>query len=102
LAVASKERIRVAPEVPTLIEEGVAVQVDFWYGLLAPAATPLAIVERYNKEFNDILRMPQIAEKLSMQGLTVVGGTPERLGKFIAQDIVRWQKVVTEAGIARE
>ena len=66
------------------------------------AATPLAIVERYNKEFNDILRVPQIAEKLSIQGLTVVGGTPERLGKFIAQDIVRWQKVVTEAGIARE
>ncbi len=102
LAVASKERIRVAPEVPTLIEEGVAVQVDFWYGLLAPAATPLAIVERYNKEFNDILRGAQIAEKLSIQGLTVVGGTPERLGEFIAQDIVRWQKVVTEAGIARE
>lgn len=102
LAVASKERIRVAPEVPTLIEEGVAVQVDFWYGLLAPAATPLAIVERYNKEFNDILRVAQIAEKLSIQGLTVVGGTPERLGEFIAQDIVRWQKVVTEAGIARE
>jgi tripartite-type tricarboxylate transporter receptor subunit TctC len=102
LAVASKERIHVAPEVPTLIEEGVAVQVDFWYGLLAPAATPLAIVERYNKEFNNILRVPQIAEKLSIQGLTVVGGTPERLGKFIAQDIVRWQKVVTEAGITRE
>jgi tripartite-type tricarboxylate transporter receptor subunit TctC len=102
LAVASKERLRVVPEVPTLIEEGLPVEVDFWYGFFAPAGTPPAIVQHYNKEINDIIRMPQIAEKLAKQGFTVVGGSPERLGEFIAQDIVKWQKVIREAGITSE
>ena len=63
---------------------------------------PAAIVARYNKEINEIIRTTQIAEKLSKQGLTVAGGTPDLLGDFIAQDIVKWQKVVREAGIASE
>jgi len=102
LAVASKERLRVVPEVPTLIEEGLPVEVDFWYGFFAPAGTPPAIVQHFNKEINDIIRIPQIAEKLTKQGFTVVGGTPERLGEFIAQDIDKWQKVIREAGITSE
>jgi tripartite-type tricarboxylate transporter receptor subunit TctC len=102
LAVASKERLRVVPEVPTLIEEGLPVEVDFWYGFFAPAGTPPAIVQHYNKEINDIIRMPQIAEKLAKQGFTVVGGSAERLGEFIAKDIVKWQKVIREAGITSE
>ena len=102
LAVASKERIRVAPQLPTLIEEGLPVEADFWYGLFAPAGTPRAIVERYNNEINDILRVPSIGEKLDKQGLVVVGGAPEYLGKFIAQDIVKWQNVIREAGITAE
>jgi len=102
LAVASKERVRVALEVPTLLEEGLSVEVDFWYGLFAPAGTPRAIVEHYNKEINDIIRGPRIAEKLATQGLTVVGGTPEHLGDFIARDIVKWRNVIREAGITAE
>jgi hypothetical protein len=102
LAVASKERIRVAPQLPTLIEEGLPVEADFWYGLFAPAGTSRAIVERYNNEINDIFRVPRIGEKLDKQGLTVVGGTPEYLGEFIAQDIVKWQNVIKEAGITAE
>jgi tripartite-type tricarboxylate transporter receptor subunit TctC len=102
LAVASKDRLRVVPEVPTLIEEGLPVEVDFWYGFFAPAGTPPAIVQHFNKEINDIIRMPQIAEKLTKQGFTIVGGTPERLGEFIAQDVDKWQRVIREAGITSE
>jgi tripartite-type tricarboxylate transporter receptor subunit TctC len=102
LAVAGKERLRVAPDVPTFIEEGLPVEVDFWYGVFVPAGTPPEIVERYNKEINGIIRVPEIVEKLAKQGLTVVGGTPEHLGKFIAQDIVKWQKVIRETGITAE
>lgn len=102
LGIASKERTQVAPQLPTLIEEGLLVEVDLWFGVLAPAETAPAIVARYNKEINEIIRTTQIAAKLSKQGLTVAGGTPDLLGDFIAQDIVKWQKVVREAGIASE
>jgi tripartite-type tricarboxylate transporter receptor subunit TctC len=102
LGVASKARTPVAPQVPTLTEEGLLIEVDLWFGVLAPAGTPADIVGRYNKEINEIIRTPQIAEKLAKQGLTVVGGTPEHLGDFVAQDMVRWQKVVREAGIGVE
>jgi tripartite-type tricarboxylate transporter receptor subunit TctC len=102
LAVAGKERLRVVPDVPTFVEEGLPVEVDFWYGVLAPAGTPPAIVERYNKEINDILRVPGIVEKLAKQGLMVAGGTSEHLGRFIVEDIVKWQKVIKEAGITAE
>jgi len=102
LAVAGKERLRVAPDVPTFIEDGLPVEVDFWYGVFAPAGTPPTIVERYNKEINDIIRVPGIVEKLAKQGLMVAGGTPEHLGRFIVEDIVKWQKVIREAGITAE
>jgi tripartite-type tricarboxylate transporter receptor subunit TctC len=101
LAIASKERTSIAPELPTLVEQGVPVEVDLWYGILAPAGTPTPIVARYNKEINEI-GTPQIGEKLAKQGLTVLGGSPERLAGFIAQDILKWQRVVKEAGIIAE
>ena len=100
LGVASKERTSVAPQVPTLSEESLPVDVDLWFGLLAPAGTAPAAIGRYNKEINEIIRAPQISAKLAKQGLTIVGGTPERLSEFIAQDIVKWQKVVRDARIA--
>jgi tripartite-type tricarboxylate transporter receptor subunit TctC len=102
LAVASRERASVVPQLPTLIEEGLEVEVDLWFGVFAPAGPPPAIVERYNKEINEILRMPQIVKKFAKQGLTVVGGTPERLSEFIAQDIVKWQTLIRAAGITSE
>ena len=102
LAVASKERTSIAPELPTLLEQGLPIEVDLWYGVLAPAGTATTIVACYNKEINDIIGAPQIGEKLAKQGLTVRGGTPERLAEFIAQDILKWQRVVKEAGIIAE
>jgi len=100
LAIASKERSPVAPDLPTLQELGLpGFEVDLWFGVLAPAGTPQEIVERYNATINDILRTPQVVEKLAKQGLRTGGGTPERFGDFLASDIVKWQKVVSEAGI---
>jgi tripartite-type tricarboxylate transporter receptor subunit TctC len=100
LAAGSKERVKIAPEVPTLQEEGLSgFEVDLWYGMLLPAGTPRDIVMRYNKDINEILRMPAVADKLAKQGLTVVGGTPEQFADFIARETAKWQLVVKEAGI---
>jgi tripartite-type tricarboxylate transporter receptor subunit TctC len=102
LAVASKKRTSIAPELPTLVEQGLPVDVDLWYGVFAPSGTPTTIVARYNKEFNEIISAKQIAEKLAKQGLIVVGGAPDQLAEFVAQDIPKWQRVVKEAGIIAE
>lgn len=103
LAIASKERSRVAPDLPTLQELGLAgFEVDLWFGVLAPSGTPQDIVERYNTTINEILRSPAVVEKLARQGLTTGGGTPERFRDFLAADIVKWQKVIQDAGISAE
>jgi tripartite-type tricarboxylate transporter receptor subunit TctC len=103
LALGSRERLPVAPDLPTLDEQGLkGFEVNLWYGMLLPAKTPRAIVERYNKDINEILRKPDVVEKLAKQGLTVTGGTPEHFAQFIASETAKWQKVVSEAGITAE
>jgi tripartite-type tricarboxylate transporter receptor subunit TctC len=103
LAIGSDRRSPMAPNVPTLAEEGMAgFDVDLWYGLLAPAGTPKEIVQRYNAAVNEILATPKVKEALEKQGLVAVGGAPERLGALVATDLARWAKVVKEAGITAE
>jgi tripartite-type tricarboxylate transporter receptor subunit TctC len=103
LAVAYKERVSVAPDVPTLPEQGIkGVDVDFWLGMLAPAGTPVEVVARYNTVLNEILHSPQIVEKLTTQGFVSVGGTSNDFGDLIARDLAKWRKVVKEAGITPE
>jgi tripartite-type tricarboxylate transporter receptor subunit TctC len=103
LAIGSDRRSPMAPNVPTLAEEGVAgFDVDLWYGLFAPAGTPKEIVQRYNAAVNEILAMPKVKEALEKQGLSAIGGAPERLRDLVAKDLARWAKVVKEAGITAE
>jgi tripartite-type tricarboxylate transporter receptor subunit TctC len=103
LAVGSQVRAQQAAQVPTLAEVGVTgFDVDLWYGVLAPAGTPKAIVDRYNAVFNEILAQPGVREVLDKQGLVARGGPPERLAGLIAKDRLRWAKVVKDADIASE
>ena len=103
LAVANNERVSVAPDVPTLTEQGIqGVDIDFWLGMLAPAATPVANVERYNGVLNDILRTPRIANTLKAQGFVAVGGSARDFGVLIAKDLAKWRKVVRGAAISPE
>ena len=103
LGVASLERTKVAPDVPTLDSLGIKdFEVNLWYGLLAPAGTPADIIKRYNSVVAEILREPKVVESLAKQGLTINAGTPEQLSQFLAADAVKWQKVVKDAGIAAQ
>jgi tripartite-type tricarboxylate transporter receptor subunit TctC len=103
LAVGSQARAPQAAHVPTLAELGVTdFDVDLWYGVLAPAETPKAIVDRYNAVFNEILAQPNVRAVLDKQGLIAQGGPPERLAELIAKDRVRWAKVVKDAEITSE
>jgi tripartite-type tricarboxylate transporter receptor subunit TctC len=103
LGVASLDRVAVAPDVPTLHEEGLTgFEVDLWFGLLAPAGTPPDIVARYNAALNDFLRAPKMVAELAKQGLIASGGPPEVLRDLIAHDVVKWQKIIRDAGITAE
>lgn len=100
LAIGSKSRPSNAPQIPTFAEAGIRdVEVDFWYGLLAPVGTPEDIVRRLNKEVRDIIALPDVAESLSKQGLTTRGSSPEDFARLIAMDFERWAKVVAAAKI---
>lgn len=100
LANAGGRRSALQPEVPTIAESGVpGYEMDAWVGLLVPAGTPRAVIEKLNAESNRALRLPQVREKLAAQGLDVVGGTPEEFAGVIRADFEKYSRVVKAAGI---
>jgi tripartite-type tricarboxylate transporter receptor subunit TctC len=100
LAVASKERIQVLPDVPTMIEAGFpGFESGSWYGLAAPAGTPSAIVHLLQREAATVLQLPDIVARLALDGATPVGNTPQQFAQEIKDDTVRWAKVIKAANI---
>jgi tripartite-type tricarboxylate transporter receptor subunit TctC len=100
IVVTAKERIPAASDVPTMAEQGVADFVSgTWAGIIAPAGTPKEIVDRVSAEAKKALADPALKDKLVEQGIVAVGGTPEEFRAFVSEEIVRWRKVITDAGI---
>jgi tripartite-type tricarboxylate transporter receptor subunit TctC len=103
IVVTAKERIPAASDVPTMAEQGVADFVSgTWAGIIAPAGTPKEIVDRVSAEAKKALADPALKDKLVEQGIVAVGGTPEEFRAFVAEEILRWRKVITDAGIKME
>ena len=100
LAAASAERNRLLPEVRTFAELGhPRVAVSLWYGLLAPAATPAAIVTRLNAEVAKSLQSADVREKLAAQGAEPMPGTPQAFASFMREEMAKWAPVVKQAGV---
>jgi tripartite-type tricarboxylate transporter receptor subunit TctC len=100
LAVTTASRDPVLPNVPTVAEAGVpGFEATAWWGVLAPAKTPPAIVARMNAELAKILREPQVAERLGGQGMNIVASSPQAFAKFIDEQAAKWARVVREYGI---
>jgi len=100
LAVTGEKRISALPDVPTMIEAGVPGFVaDAWFGVLAPAATPPDIVSKLNIDIGSALKVPEVAERVSLQGSAVIiGGSSEQFGAFIRSEIAKWSAVVKSSG----
>lgn len=97
LAVTSAKRSPKLPDVPTVSEQGVpGFESVAWWGVVAPAGTPPDILARLNAELVKALKTPEVAEKLSAQGMDVVGSKPEALQSFVQAEISRWSKVVKD------
>ena len=103
IAVSSAQRSKSLPDVPTFIESGVAdFEVSSWVGLLAPAKTPKAIIDKLNLELNVVLNDPEVRDKLNLMGITATPGTADKFGDEIKRDLARYGPVVKAAGIKAE
>jgi tripartite-type tricarboxylate transporter receptor subunit TctC len=101
LAVSSRERFVLEPDIPTIAETLPGFEVMSWLGLAAPGGTPRAIVDRLNYEVGEILKASDIRERLAGVGNVATPSTPEEMHDYIERDAVRWSRVVDLKGIER-
>ncbi|MGQ0685158.1 Bug family tripartite tricarboxylate transporter substrate binding protein [Bradyrhizobium sp.] len=100
IALGTDKRAPTAPDVPTTFELGMpALRIENWYGMVAPSATPPAVIAALNKVATTALADPAVKEKLAGQGLTPVGNSPEQFRDYIASETAKWAKVIKDAGV---
>jgi len=103
IAVASPKRSSILPEVPTIAESGVpGYEATSWNGLVAPARTPPAVLERLNREVHAALAAPEARRRLLELGVEPRPGTPQALRERLAADIEKWKRVIERANIPRQ
>ena len=102
IAAGTQTPSRIAPEYPPVAATYPGYDCNTWYGLLAPAGTPPAIVARLNTELNRVLTDPVMAQRLLDQGVEPMPGTPDALSDRIVSETERWRKVIKAAGITAE
>jgi tripartite-type tricarboxylate transporter receptor subunit TctC len=103
IAIGAPQRAPTAMEVPTTAEVGMPeLLAENWYGMVAPAGTPPAIIASLNRIATEAMRDPAVKEKLASQGAELVGDTPEHFRSFIEAEIAKWAKVIKDAGIPME
>lgn len=103
LAVTSEKRTPAFPDLPTVAEAGVpGYAAESWYGLFAPAKTPASAIALLNAAVDKLLHSPAFDKLVANEGLIMVGGAPEQLGRYVQGEEARWRKVVHDAGIKIE
>jgi tripartite-type tricarboxylate transporter receptor subunit TctC len=102
LAVTSAMRSDVMPELPTVGEFVPGYEISSWYGLGAPKGTPTEVIDKLNKEINEILADPKAKARLADLGGTALVGSPADFGKYIADETEKWGKVIRSANIKAE
>ncbi|HZZ91674.1 MAG TPA: tripartite tricarboxylate transporter substrate binding protein [Usitatibacter sp.] len=100
LAISSRQRSPLVPQLPTVDESGVAgFDSSNWFGIFGPANTPAPIVARVNAEMNAILRDPGVRERFAQLGFDITGGTPAQFAEVVQREGERWSKVIREAHV---
>ena len=102
LGVSTRKRLAALPDVPTIAETVPGYEAVGWNGILAPAGTPRAIIERLHGEITKVVRSQEFAAQLVNEGAVSVGNSPAEFAAVIEADINKWAKVIREAGIRRE
>jgi tripartite-type tricarboxylate transporter receptor subunit TctC len=103
LAVAGARRSPLAPELPTIAESGLpGYEMSGWFGTVAPAGTPAAVVAVLNREYVRALRLPEVRERLESYGFEVVGNTPEEFASRMRSESQRMARVIRDSGARPE
>jgi tripartite-type tricarboxylate transporter receptor subunit TctC len=102
LALAAASRIEVLPNLPTMAEAGYPVEASYWFGLVAPAATPPAVVAKLEKALAEVLAMPDVRKRLTDMGAIVRPLNGKQFGDYIGTEIVKWGDLVKKAGVKPE
>jgi tripartite-type tricarboxylate transporter receptor subunit TctC len=101
LAISASKRSPVAPDIPTVAEAGVpGYEVDQWYGVITGAKVPRPIVNKLSAAIAEAVKSPETARRLSAEGSTPVGSTPDQFGAHINGEVAKWRKLVKDAGLA--
>ena len=103
LGISSLERSPALPDVPTIASAGFpGFEAKEWYGLVAPAGTPIPIVARLNREIVRVMHLPDINARIAEQGAEIVADSPEQFGAFIKSELAKWTRIVRETGMRLE
>jgi len=103
LAVTTAKRVAAAPDLPTVAESGYpGYEVTNWHGLVGPRGMPREVVERLNREINELITAEDMKKHMATEGLEPAGGSPARFGEILRSEAARWAKVVQQAGIKVE
>lgn len=98
LAISHNKRLAIMPDVPTFAESGLpGVKVALWEGVFVPRGTDKKIIHELNAEFNAVLQIPEVKERIAKLGGDVVGGTPEELDAFFKAEVAKWSKLLPES-----
>ena len=102
LAQSSSKRAHAAPSVPTMVEAGLPdFEAGVWFGLVAPAGTPRAVIDKLSAAANKALASDDVAAKLRAQGFEPMGGPPDEFAQFIARETVKWTLAAEAAGLRK-
>jgi len=99
VAIASRERLAILPDVPTMAEAGYPIEGLGWNGIFVPAGTPRTIVDRLQKDIAAVLKDKQIQDDAASLGTTAGGESPEEFAAFVRGEVQKWGKVIKDANI---
>jgi tripartite-type tricarboxylate transporter receptor subunit TctC len=103
LGITSPERSSLVPELPTVAEQGFpGFAGEPWSGFFAPKGTPRAIIDRLARDINDVMRLPDVEQRMASLGTRFFGGSPDEFRRFVATEIDKWAEAVKAAGITPE
>lgn len=102
LAIAATQRLEVLPDVPTMAEAGYPIEASYWFGLVAPAGTPPAVLAKLEDALGKVLEMPDVRKRLTEMGAFVQPLKSREFGDYIRSEITKWADIVAKAGVKPE
>jgi tripartite-type tricarboxylate transporter receptor subunit TctC len=102
MALAADKRLEILPDLPTMAEAGYPVEASYWFGLVAPAGTPPAVLSKLEKALADVLAMPDVRKRLAEMGAIVTPLNGRQFGDYIRAELVKWADIVNKAGVRPE